>query len=301
MNENPEKIYKCTQCNRIYKRQSDLTKHIRIVHLKILKISCKKNRKICPNCNRNITLSNFDKHYKSCIKGKQKLRHKDVQEIFNKCIIKDDKYICPICNKEFSKFGIHTHIWRMHTSEGKVFDPAIGYKNGTRISWNKGLTKDTDIRVAKGCKTYQLNAKLGKHKLPKKRYRNCATSTKYGWYKGIYCDSSWELAFLVYCLDNNKKVIREERGFNYIYKNKTHKYYPDFKVDNIYYEIKGRDNNPQITNIKLQAVKDSGFEIKILYSDEIKKYIRYVKNKYNINRVELLYEKNKKNNVFIDL
>ena len=31
---------------------------------------------------------------------------------------------------------------------------------------------------------------------------------KKGYYKGIYCDSTWELAFLVYCFDNNIPIIR---------------------------------------------------------------------------------------------
>ena len=32
------------------------------------------------------------------------------------------KYICPFCNKEFSKNGIGTHIWRSHSEEGLIFD-----------------------------------------------------------------------------------------------------------------------------------------------------------------------------------
>ena len=42
------------------------------------------------------------------------------------------KYKCPECGKEFKKYGIATHFWRMHTEEGKNCNPNIGYKNGTR-------------------------------------------------------------------------------------------------------------------------------------------------------------------------
>lgn len=186
----------------------------------------------------------------------------------------------------------------MHTNEGNLFNPNKGYEKGIRHAWNKGLTKYTDKRVEKIGKLFSLNSKLGLHKYNNRR-RFCATKSKYGWYKGIYCDSSWELAFLIYNLDNNKKVIREERGFEYIYNNKKHKYYPDFLIDNIYYEIKGRDACPEITKIKMQAVKDNNFDIKILYKKDIDKYIKYVKNKYNVKRVEFLYDKDRKNNVFV--
>lgn len=52
---------------------------------------------------------------------------------------------CPYCEKNYSKKGIGTHIWRMH-GEGKDFDPNRGYKEGREI-WNKGLSKESDERM----------------------------------------------------------------------------------------------------------------------------------------------------------
>lgn len=68
---------------------------------------------------------------------------------------------CPVCEKEYSNMGIGTHIWRAHTEKGKNFDPNRGYKNGTISAWNKGLTKETDERVAKLCKTRQIHYDIG--------------------------------------------------------------------------------------------------------------------------------------------
>lgn len=56
-----------------------------------------------------------------------------------------DECMCPHCGKVCKKKGIYAHIWRMH-GDGINFDPNAGYKND-RIAWNKGLTKETDIRV----------------------------------------------------------------------------------------------------------------------------------------------------------
>lgn len=298
---NLENKYICKYCGRTFKRQCDLTRHINIKHLKITKASghAFKTKKQCPNCGRYISIVNFNRHYNSCIKHK-KCRYKEVDEIFSKCTKEEDKYICPICNKLYNKYGIKNHIWRKHTKEGMYFDSLENRKKRNFKSWNKGLTKEIDKRVAKGANTFRKNHNLGLHKYNNQR-RQTATKTKYGWYKGIYCDSSWELAFLIYCLDNGKQVVREERGFKYSYNNQIHKYYPDFLVDNVYYEIKGRDTSPEITKIKLDTVRRNNFEIKILYNKDINKYIKYVKSKYNVPKVELLYDKYRKNNVFSSL
>lgn len=72
-----------------------------------------------------------------------------------------NKYICPECGKEYSKFGIKTHFWRNHTEEGQNFNPNRGYQNGTCKAWNKGLTKETDERVRKGGETFRKRLKNG--------------------------------------------------------------------------------------------------------------------------------------------
>lgn len=60
----------------------------------------------------------------------------------------------------------------------------------------------------------------------------------YGTYKGFHCDSSYELAFVVYCLEHNIDIVRNKTGFKYQYNNQEHLYYPDFIVNNEYIEIK---------------------------------------------------------------
>ena len=61
---------------------------------------------------------------------------------------------------------------------------------------------------------------------------------KYGYYKGIRCDSSYELAFVLYCIHNDIEFFRNRKGFPYSINNENHKYYPDFIVNGTYIEIK---------------------------------------------------------------
>lgn len=284
MFKNKDEKYYCSICDRYFKHKENLTLHNKIKHLKIIKVKCNliaaTVKKKCPKCGREVTIINFNKHYKAC-KG-----------IINKnYTIEDSKYICNFCGKSFKKQGIKTHIWRCHSEEGKIFDPNYGYKNGTRVAWNEGLTKETDERIKKQGQEYSKNHKLGLHKKPEvyKHVLGAVRNSKCGWYNGYYCDSSWELAFLIYNLDVGNEVIREEKPFKYIFNNKEHHYYPDFIVNGVYYEIKGRDSNVHLTEAKLQAVRNLGFDIVLIKNKDIEFYIKYVKNKYKVNNVWDLY------------
>lgn len=70
-------------------------------------------------------------------------------------------YKCPYCDKEYIKNGICSHIYKKHTIEGKKQNPNIGYLDGSRKAWNKGLTKETDGRLKKQGKTLSKKFQSG--------------------------------------------------------------------------------------------------------------------------------------------
>ena len=55
---------------------------------------------------------------------------------------------------------------------------------------------------------------------------------KSGWYRGIHCDSSWELAFVIYYLDHNINIERCTEKRIYILDNKEYKIYSFSRTDN---------------------------------------------------------------------
>jgi hypothetical protein len=59
-------------------------------------------------------------------------------------------------------------------------------------------------------------------------------------YEGIGFDSSWELIFYLYYKnqDDNIKRLEMSKYFYYEFENKKCKWFPDFMMNGIYYEIK---------------------------------------------------------------
>lgn len=109
-------------------------------------------------------------------------------------------------------------------------------------------------------------------------------SGKKGIYKGIRCDSTWELAYLIYHLDHNIKIERCTEKRQYIKNGVVRTYIPDFKTEQGIIEIKGFMSNT--AKLKLLFNKD----IIVIDKESIKKYIDYVKNTYKCQNIECLYD-----------
>ncbi len=112
-------------------------------------------------------------------------------------------------------------------------------------------------------------------------------------YDNLSFDSSWELAFYIYHKDNGINIIRnKDLYFEYVYKEKTLKYYPDFIIGNKIFEIKGNqffNKNGQMINIfdrsndeQYLLKQKCAIENNVIFIDKIgiKKYIQYITNKY---------------------
>lgn len=110
---------------------------------------------------------------------------------------------------------------------------------------------------------------------------------KGGWYRGHYCDSTYELVYLIYCLDHNISVSKNTtKYFYYWYNGKQHKYYPDFIVEDGFVEIKGYHTD--LVDIKLAAVPDG--KIKIYYKKDLEEMFSYVATNYSYSKLTDLYD-----------
>jgi hypothetical protein len=113
-----------------------------------------------------------------------------------------------------------------------------------------------------------------KAKLKNGGYRQGSGRGKKGWYKGFFCDSSWELAYVVYCLDHNINIKRNTEKRKYVWQGVDKNYLPDFIVKGTLTEVKGYKTEQWLA--KLEANPD----VKVLYEKDLKPILEYVKVKY---------------------
>lgn len=118
----------------------------------------------CEDCGYDIRNNNISKHIgsKSCARNKVKTKFKAKFTVLESGDCK-----CDECGFITNKQGIKGHYWKKHTKEGNNQENNIGFENGTRIAWNKGLTKeDSEIIVKQAAlqsKTKKSNPRKVKH------------------------------------------------------------------------------------------------------------------------------------------
>ena len=219
-----------------------------------------------------------------------KCQHEIEIKEFNVDEPKKEKYYC-------SRSCANT---RHHSKETKE---KIGIKNKGQIPWNKNedkkitkvcpicknefrihLCHSSRIYCSKECYLNDKHCEYRKNGLGGRR--EGSGTGKSGWYKEYWCDSSWELAWVIYNIEHNISFERNYKGFEYVFNNKIHKFYPDFKIDNGYIEIKGYIDEKN--KCKINQFKG---KLKIIDKKNITPYIEYVIKKYGKNFIEL-YENN---------
>lgn len=238
-----------------------------------------RSKKKCDKCGREISLSNFNKHYEVC-EGKIFISISEYK-------VSETEYKCPICDKTFNKYGIKTHIWKEHSEDGLELKKELieKYKNGVKVIWNKGLTKETNVilkekgeRLSKRYREGELvgsfkgkkhteetrkkSSETIKRKLKEGTWHFSFSKTRTYEYKEVKLHGKWELQYAKYLDKNNISWRRPKEKFVYIHKGKERFYTPDFYLidTNEYIEIKGYETEKDRSKwsqfpLKLKVIK----------------------------------------------
>lgn len=267
--------------------------------------------KNCKWCNNLIVVEKqvlFASHVASCkMNPNVEKRNKENSEKL-KGILKVERFElnkeCPECGNIFSIIATKSEIKsnrtkkfcsrrcsnkRVHSEETKNKISNTLTEGGNRFTpppREKQVTKFTCIKCGEEGFDYRYNKNRKYHndcwKSISGGIRKGSSRGKSGWYKGFWCDSSYELAFVIYNIDNNIEFRRNTNGFRYNYNNKNYLFYPDFIVNNKYIEIKNYKSD--LTDSKISNFPHS---IEVYYKEEMKFYLDYVKNKYGKDYISL--------------
>lgn len=227
-----------------------------------------------------------------------------------------EKLYCKFCGKECKNINSLTqHQIKCQKNPNRYgLRPKESYINLSdesrkKLGWSKGLTKETDERVLHN--SIGVIKSLSK-RIPGKAYtklgeiercskisrsmknnpnagglrKNSGTGKK-GIYKGYYCDSTYELVYVIYNIDHNIKFNRNTYYYEYFWEGVKHKYYPDFILsDGTLIEIKGYMTDK--VKCKLDSVKDR--KITLLLRDDLEYAFNYVRDNYKYVKLTDLYE-----------
>jgi hypothetical protein len=119
-------------------------------------------------------------------------------------------------------------------------------------------------------------------------YREKGGRGKQGRYKGYYCHSSWELAWVIYNIDHNIGFKRNTEGFPYDFNGRTYKFFPDFIIESTkeYVEIKGYLDDKNKAKMLFFP-----HALNLIDKDSIKTYIDYAIEKYGYNFISVYEDK----------
>lgn len=205
---------------------------------------------------------------------------------------------CEICGKQFSVKGIGTHKWRSH-GDGSTHDPNRGFKNGTRKTWNKGLSKNgSDVLMNASIKlseTQKMKVEAGTYvpikwtdEFREKQSSRMSKSNPGGkskWFEfekqngeKVKLQGTWEVRFAIILEKIDPDWIKPSlynADHSFKWNNGVdHTYTPDFWSPKLqtYFEVKGYWWGNDREKMDLVQSQNSGLKIVIIQKNDLESY-----------------------------
>jgi len=223
-----------------------------------------RTKKICDKCNKEISVSNFSKHYNAC---------KRIIEDIKLTWKQGNMYKCPHCSSLFTERGIKFHIWARHTNPD--WHPNKGKKgDGSKLKGRK-LSQETKNKISKNniwhtvknctsgngeyvkCKWYNVQKPNGDickvQGTYEKRFAQVLNILDKDWVKPLSTKQNLHLQWI----DEN---------------NIEHSYFPDFWCPNLqkYFEVKGRYEENDMK--KMKYILSHYNNVEMIFLHDIQEY-----------------------------
>jgi len=210
------------------------------------KLCCRESRNSCPEMRRKNSshLMGHEASYWKGDKNPSRIAHNRLGKTYEEIFGKDAEYYRAICRENGAK------------SSGCCLDPQAEVERRAKIRKNGGKNGG---------------------------YKPGSGRGKKGRYKGYWCDSSWELAWVIYQLEHQVIFRRNLVGYSYQFKNTSYNWYPDFQLsDDSFIEIKG-----YFTDREMAKINSFEHSLKIIGKEEIKPILEWVIEKYGKDFIRL--------------
>lgn len=202
--------------------------------------------------------------------------------------------VCPQC---YIRFYLYDAEWRAKNSASQLIaqnkpETLEKHRKNSRALWvgeHGNVMRKAQLKTVSD-PVYQTNmSRIMRNKWASDvNYRDRVSGK--GKYKhiGIYEDtivyhSKLELAFLLWCEDNEKHAVRCDISIPYVdpEDKREHDYYPDFIIDNMIVEVKGQrwiDISPMTYRAKIDALAKycdvNGTSYRVILDKDLKAYVK---------------------------
>lgn len=193
-------------------------------------------KRCCPECGKEITIPNFQRHLNTHISGTYSKYHKITS-------VQHDGLNCIYCGKECkNRNSLAQHEIRCKENPNKIDTLVKNFNDGNMIPWNKGATKETDERVAQQAakSSKSLSGKPGRKHTEEEKKKLSENAKKSGlggfaWrrgvkYKEFTLGSSYEVE-VAKSLDLNHIKWSIPQKMQYYVEGVLHHYTADFYLD----------------------------------------------------------------------
>ena len=118
-------------------------------------------------------------------------------------------------------------------------------------------------------------------------YKHGSGRSKSGYYKGIYCGSTYELCWVIHALDHKIKFTRFDKRLE----KDGVVYYPDFLLEDGVTIIEPKGYEKEVSVSKKTALAESlGYIVKVMRKDDLKYAFDYVEKTYGTKKFYNLYD-----------
>lgn len=138
------------------------------------------------------------------------------------------RYKIPVCNECYKKEYFYDESWRENNKAAQLIAQNRPEVLEKQIASQKKRYENPEV-----IEHYRnIGRTLWENPDYRERVLKNSSISKCGIYNGLTYQSSIELAFIIWCQANNKKIENYKSvGIPYVWEGKEHRYYPDFIID----------------------------------------------------------------------
>lgn len=213
-------------------------------------------------------------------------------------MINNSMKTCPKCSISHNKPGTYCSRTCANSRGPRTeeFKKILKEKMTGRVGHSRGkLTAPREDRSCVGCgKLFTVRVASDKKYCNDKcwnrhsgGYRVGSGRSNSGYYKGIYCGSTYELCWVIHSLDHGVEFTR----FDSLLEKDGLKYYPDFLLADgkTIIETKGFEKQESVDK-KTALAESFGYIVKVLRKDDLQYAFDYVKENYITTEYQTLYD-----------